>query len=160
MEKHYIGFVSKPQALKGAMRVRIDPQFRVTFENLDKVFVEDREYAIAKIIDRKDFYILYLDTIVSCEQAEFLRNKQIFAEFLRDENSIYNTIGYDVFSGECLVGKVVDVQNFGATDILDISGDKNIMVPIAAEVIEKVDNDCKKIVLNQTIFEQVAVYED
>ena len=98
--------------------------------------------------------------IDTCESAEKLRNKDIFAEIEADVEDHFDLVDFAVMIDDNNIGVVSSIDNFGSKDILSISGDKNIMFPIIDNLIINVDENTKVITLNKEIFEQVAVYED
>ena len=107
----------------------------------------------------KKFVIFKVESINTCEQAEMLRNKPVFAD-LHISESVISYVDYCVTLNGNILGKVTDISNFGSKDIISISGEKDIMCPLVDGLIIKVDSDNKCIDLNSEIFEQVAVYEN
>ena len=159
MDKIIIGTITKPQALKGEFRVKPALYNIKAYKNLKNVYINDKEFAVEKVTLRDAFVIMKVEGIDTCEQAESLRNTSLYA-FMdnagNDENSVMD---YTVcLEGENL-GKVVDVNNYGATDVLSVVGNKKFMIPHIPGLC-KVDKNTKTLVLNKEIFEQVVVYEN
>ncbi len=160
MELVCIGTITKPQALKGEFRVKPSLANIKLYKKINSVVVSNTEYQVEKVILRDVFVIFKLKGIDTCEQAENLRNIEIFAYL---DNSIIPSVDYMDYMvnvNETTLGTIVDVNNYGATDIVSIVGKDNIMLPIIDGLIISVDRDKKVLYLNNDIFTQVAVYED
>lgn len=154
--------VTKPQALKGEFRVKPELLNLNQYKNFEKVYIANKEYFTEKVTLRDTFVILKVSEINSCEEAEMLRNKEVFADMEiennGEDNSLY--IGYILKLENTLIGKISDVNNYGSKDVLSFIGDRNGMMPIIDGLFADIDNDNKVITLNKEIFEQIVVYED
>ena len=160
MERNLIGTITKPQALKGEFRVKPSLLNLKTYKKFNKVWIENIEYNVEKVILRDTFVIFKVSEINSCDEAEKLRNKKILAEIELDVEDNFDIVDFDVFvDGESL-GKIVDISNYGSKDIMTIQGKSSIMLPIIDGLIEKTNKESKLIECNKNIFEQVAVYEN
>lgn len=159
MERVNLGTVTKPQALKGAFRVKPNILDKKLFKKLNIVYINNASYKIESVVLRDTFLILKVEGIDSCEQAETLRNVNVFGDIEIETSNNFEFVGFVALVGE-QVGKVERVDNFGSKDILTISFEKSCMVPVIDGLIENVDVQNKTIEFNQEIFEQVAVYED
>ena len=160
MELVCIGIITKPQALKGEFRVKPTLANMKLYKKIKKVIITHTEYAVEKVVLRDVFVIFKLIGIDTCEQAEALRNIEVFAYL---DESIIPTAGYldyMVNVGETLIGTIADVNNYGATDVVTVIGTQNCMLPIIDGLIISVDRDKKILYLDKNIFEQVVVYED
>ena len=160
MERIKIGTITKPQALKGEFRVKPALLNLKEYKKIIKVFISNNEYNVESVSLRDTFVILKVESINSCEQAELLRNKEIFADMDIKFEEPLDLKGYTVFIGNEEIGEVVDINNYGSKDILSISGKHSTMLPVIDGLITKVIDDKKQVVLDAKIFEQVAVYED
>ena len=160
MELVCIGLITKPQALKGEFRVKPSLANIKLYKKISKVIVSHTEYDVEKVVLRDVFVIFKLKGIDTCEQAEAFRNVEIFSYM---DDSIIPSVDYMDYMvnvNETIIGTIVDVNNYGATDIVSIVGGKNLMLPIIDGLIISVDRDKKILYLNNDIFKQVAVYED
>lgn len=160
MELIKIGVVTKPQALKGEFRVKPSILNLKTFKKLTSVSIDGIEYPVEKVILRDAFAILKLNGIDTCEQAETLRNREVFAMMEIDIEEHFDLVNFEVLVDNHKVGTISSVDNYGSKDILSISGEKNLMLPVIDKLIINIDKDTKVVSLNKEIFEQVAVYED
>lgn len=159
MERIKVGTITKPQALKGAFRVKPNILNIKKFKKMNQVFIDNTPYEIESVSLRDTFVILKIQGIDNCESAEILRNKDIFADMDVEMESALDLVGWNVIL-EDIKGTVIDVNNYGSKDILSIELDKKCMLPLIDGLIKKYDNDTQTIYLDKEIFEQVAVYED
>ena len=160
MEWNKIGVVTKPQALKGQFRVKPSLLNLKSYKKISSVKIDEVTYNVEGVTLRDAFVIFKLQGIDTCESAEQLRNKEIFAEIEIDAEDHFDLVDFNVMIGDDNIGVVSSIDNFGSKDILSVMGDKNVMFPIIDNLIVNVDEKNKTITLNKGIFEQVAVYED
>jgi ribosomal 30S subunit maturation factor RimM len=159
MEKILIGTITKPQALKGEFRVKPALFNLKAYKNLKNITIGDKDFAVQKVTLRDAFVIMKVECIDTCELAETLRNKPIYAEMDNAGNSEDSILGFDVILEGNVIGKVADVNNYGATDVLSVVGERNFMVPFIPS-LAKVNKESHALTLNKEIFEQVVVYEN
>lgn len=156
MERLDLGIITKPQALKGAFRVKPNILDLKKFKKLNEIFINNNSYKIENVTLRDTFVILKVGGIDTCEQAEILRNYHIFGDIEIEKDNNFDLIGY-----ECIVddkhGKILDINNFGSKDIMTIEFEKECLLPIIDGLILSVDNQNKVVIFNKQIFEQVAV---
>lgn len=156
MERLDLGIITKPQALKGAFRVKPNILDQKKFKKLTEVYINNVSYKIETVTLRDAFVILKVSGIDTCEQAESLRNIHIFGDVEVEKDNNFDLIGY-----VCIVdnkhGKILDISNFGSKDIMTIEFEKECMLPIIDGLIASVDNNNKVVVFDKQIFEQVAV---
>lgn len=160
MERIRIGIITKPQALKGEFRLKPDLLNLKEYKKIKSVFIDNKEHQVERVSLRDVFVILKVSGIDRCEDAEILRNKEVFADMEIKFEETFDLQGYDVFVGDKIIGKVVDINNYGSKDILSIKGTQSIMLPVIDGLIAEVSDDNKKVILDANLFEQVAVYED
>ena len=160
MSRQLIGVATKPQALKGAFRIKPEIKNWKQFKKIDKVFIDNSEYTVESVSIRETLVIMKVQGVDTCELAESLRNKRIFADIEDVVETHFDLNDFNVIVCNEIIGKVVDINNFGSKDILSISGKNNIMLPVIDGLIESIDEAKQEVVLNKNIFDQVAVYED
>lgn len=159
MEKVNLGTITKPQALKGAFRIKPNIIGLKKFKKLKEVYIDNQTYLVESVTLRDTFVIMKVAGIDSCESAETLRNKSIFGDIEIEVSDSSDYLGWTVSLGEKL-GKVIDINNYGSKDILTIQFDQSCMVPVIDGLIKNADSASKTITLDNEIFEQVAVYEN
>ena len=159
MERIKLGVITKPQALKGAFRVRLNISNPKKLKKLKSVYIDNNTYAIESVSIRESFVIFKLENIDSCEQTELLRNKSIWADMEVEVSENLDLIGFEARVAN-LVGKIMDINNYGSKDIMSIQFDKSCMVPVIEGLIASVDEKNKIVNFDKEIFEQVVVYEN
>lgn len=164
-----VAFVNKPQGIKGDLKVEVlldDPanisHFATLYGENNDQFSVDSSYRVG------DGYALHLSTINSIEEAMTLKNKYLYAK----RADLVKMVGEDKFFIDDIIGKIaifddgetvgiiVDVENFGASDIVFIKSRKytNLSFANIGNVIISVDD--KKVVLNKEEFNKVCVYDE
>lgn len=159
MDRVLVGKVTKPQALKGEFRVRPEILDIKAFKKFGFVTINNKDYKVEHVSIRPAFVIIKVEGIATCEDAEALRNSDVYAEMEIEVSDTFSYVGFSCFLDE-KIGDVIDINNFGSKDILTIKGKTEIMLPVIDNLIVKVDTDKKEIYFNKEIFSQVASYED
>ena len=160
MEKILVGIVTKPQALKGEFRVKPQILNFKQFKKFESVIIDNIEYNIERVSIRDAFVIIKIESVDSCEQAELLRNKQVYAYMQIDTNDNLDLVDFSVKVGDKVIGSIVDINNYGSKDIISVSGACVCMFPLIEDLIVSIDEKNKEIVLDTELFEQVVVYEN
>lgn len=159
MKYFLIGYVTKPQGLKGDFRIKVDYKFFKIIKTLKTIKIETKVYDIEKITERESFFIVKTKQINSVEEAENLRNSEIYAELNEKEiNKNFNFMNFDVVVNNKTIGKIVNVSNFGASDIFTIScGKHEIMCAVVDNLIKSTNEDEKMVEFNEEVFNEVSV---
>ncbi len=161
MSLNLVGVVTKPQALKGQFRVKPEILNLKEFKKFGVLIIDDKEYKVEAVTLRDAFAIVKVEGVDTCEQAELLRNKKVFAEMEVEVEDNFDLYDFDVTVDNEIIGKVTDISNFGSKDICTIAlKSSSVMVPLIDELIVSIDEDNMTVVMDKNIFEQVAVYED
>lgn len=160
MERNCIGLITKPQALKGEFRVKPYLLNLKEYKKIKIVYIQNKEYNVEKVTLRDTFVIFKLEGIDTCEQAEVLRNIEIFADLELDFEDNLNLKNFIVKLNEEELGTIIDINNYGSKDIVSVKGARNFMFPIIDDLIVTIDENSKVIELSEELFEQVVVYED
>ncbi len=162
-----LGKILKPQGIKGELKV-LPLTKTEEFQPTREVCVGEKLTQITACSVR-DGYVYV--TLASCQD----RNT---AEELRDE-IIYLPEGEAISLRECeflfddlidcevrdetgaILGKIIEVENYGATDILTIhNGFGVVLCPFLRDVFVAVDTKSKKIVVNKAKFDEVTNYDE
>lgn len=165
MEKIEIGKIVKEQGIKGDVKLILFADADFDFSLLKKVYINNKEAMIERCYPVSGGLGVKFDIINSRNLAGTFKNALVYAdkqdiECKQDRFFIADLINKTVYldDGE-IIGKLVDVQNFGSADVIYIaSNEKDILVSHIDGLIEKVDG--AKVVFNAEKFNQVAVYED
>lgn len=161
-----IGKVIKPHGIRGSIKVQNFMDSPYAFSKINEMCIDSHYYNVESIRTNNDFAIVKLKNIDSIESAEKLRNQNILIQREDAPNPeegryyIDDLLGLDIYIKDKHIGILDDILQYGSADIYCIKGDKNIMFPFVGNVIENIDTKNKKILLNETEFLKVAVYED
>lgn len=163
-----VGKIVKPQGIKGELKVEPLVSDVNLFYGFKTVLINQTKYFVKSVRIHEGFVFLTLNEVKDRNTSETLRNQMIEVEKSDlpnpDENCYYITdlVDCEIFfeDGEKL-GKVSEVQNFGATDILFIkSGSEEILCPFLKKVFKDVDINAKKIIAGKQEFLEVTQSED
>lgn len=161
-----IGKAAGCSGLKGVLKVNPLTDYPERFLKLKRVyFFDDRKSLFAlNSNDEFEFEVekcevtpsqinIKLKNIDSREQAAELVNLEILVpetervKLPKGKFFHYEIIGFDVYEGENLLGKLIKVENFGSDDLLNVSSPqgKEILIPYRDEFVKKIDADTKRI---------------
>lgn len=162
-----IGTIVKTVGLKGEMKVNPFSDDLKNLLKLKKVFIDDIEYKIISSRIAGNMWVISLNKIFSVEDAENFCGFEIYIErsdaksLSEYEYYIADMKNCDVIIDGKNIGKVVNIDSFGAADVYTVKGiEKMIMFPFLKKLIISVDLETKKITLDKQVFDEVAVYED
>lgn len=166
MEKILIATVLKPQGLLGELKCKLENENFDVIKDISEVYLNDKDIPtrIAKKSFRSGYLYLQFNTINSREKADLMRNTKIYAkreqiEIPENEYMITDLIGLSVVSvaGEA-IGTLVDVQNYGATDILIVEQYKReYMVPFVNDIVKKVNIKQGIIIVDKNKYEEAKI---
>ena len=146
----HVGTFGQPQGLNGEIKISIFTSSLDSFKNLKKLFFEDgkSDVNIIKIRKTEKKYFCYVKDCNDRNSAAFFKGKKIFSlrksfpEIKFNEYYIVDLISCEVINKENLnLGKVIDIKNFGAGDLIEINNNKkkNFFIPMNKENIIKID---------------------
>ena len=166
MEKILIAQILKPQGLKGELKCKLlNPNYSV-IENVNEIYLEGKDVPtrVKSKFYRNGYLYLTIGTIDSREKADLIRGFNIYAErkFLNipeDEYMIDDLIGSTVYSEDGQeLGNLVDIQNYGASDIFIIKQyGREYIVPFVEEIIIRVNIQSKIIVVNKLKYDEAKI---
>lgn len=159
-----IGKIVKTQGLKG--EVKIYPYADYSFIKNAKHFFDKngKELIVASLRENQKMLYAKFKDIETIEQAQALVNSELYLDrdelaVKDDEYVVGDLLSAKVFldSGEDY-GEIVDINNYGATDILVILGKYGKwQVPFITDLIQSIDKENKIIILKKKRFEEVKV---
>ena len=166
MDRIVIGNISKPQGVRGEVKITPLTDDVARYLKLKKVFVDDKEYAVDNSRVSPNGVYLKFKGIDDRNAAELLRNKDLTVlrqdavKLDKDRYFIVDVVGCDVYTDDVRIGRLTDVLQYGAADVYVISTAKgNAMVPAIDRILKEVSVADKKIVLDTEAFDDLAVYE-
>ena len=162
-----LGKILKPQGIKGELKVLPLTKAEAISSAVD-VEVDGVKAKIEECCFRDGYAFVKLDICKDRNFAETLRDKIISlpsgAEISLSDNEYLfaDLIDCEVFDNQRrYLGKVVDVENYGATDIITIHKDlESIACPFLKDVFLEVDTKSKKIVVDSQKFDEVTNYDE
>lgn len=163
MEKIVIAKVLKPQGVKGELKCKplTDEEF---FSNLKEVFISDQAYNVISLSYRFGYVYITISGCNSRNDAEAYRNLIVMADrsIAGDAllvSDLENCSIYD--EQQNFVGKVISVENYGATDILNIeeTSGRQVSLPFLDSIFLSVNAKLKTIVCNKELYKANRVEE-
>lgn len=166
MERLIIGEVLKPQGIRGELKIKTFTDTPEVVKAFKTVYIDDTPYKILSFrVGNDGAAYIGLRGIPDRNAAELFRGKKL--EGARadapelDEGRYYIV---DILGLTCVtedgeeLGVVTDIRNL-SSDVYTIEkAGKSILFPAVKGVIVKVDLDNKKIILNKSVFDEIAVY--
>ena len=166
MSRLVIAEVLKPQGIRGEIKVKTFTDAPENVKAFKTVYIDGNPYKILSFrVGNDGAAYLGLRGVPDRNAAELLRGKTIEGD--RDDGPILEEGQYYIVDilgllceteeGEAL-GTVTDISNF-SSDIYTIEkAGKKILFPAVKGVIKRVDLENKKLVVDKTIFDEIAVY--
>ena len=166
MEKILIATILKPQGLNGELKCKLENDNFDIIKDINEVFLNDKQVP-TRVIDKKyrnGYLYLTLSMCNTREKADLMRNFRIFANrndltISDDEYMISDLINMEVVSesGDA-IGKLLDVQNFGAGDILIVEQYKReYMVPFVKDIVLNVNKYTSTITVNKKKYDEAKI---
>lgn len=145
----YIGKIVNTHGLKGELRILSD------FRHKEAIFKQNMKFYIGKNKDEyivntyrhhKIFEMVTFNNYNDINEVEFLKGSKVYVNLddinLEDEFLSYKLIGFDVIINEKNIGKISEVINTPANEVLKV---EKILIPYVPSFIEKIDEQNKKI---------------
>lgn len=147
-----IGKVNNTHGLKGEIKLSMWCDGIDYLKQLNTVYLDDKgnkSLTLLSARQQKNIAILKFEEITTVEQAETLKNKVLYCN--RDDATIDEDAHYLADIIGCYMvdadteeeyGKIVDVLNYGASDIYDVeSWGKHTLVPAIPEIIKEINTE-------------------
>ena len=166
MSRLVIAEVLKPQGIRGEIKVKTFTDAPENVKAFKTVYIDGNPYKILSFrVGNDGAAYLGLRGVPDRNAAELLRGKTIEGE--RDDGPVLDEGQYYIVDilgllceteeGETL-GTVTDISNF-SSDIYTIEkAGKKILFPAVKGVIKRVDLENKKLIVDKTVFDEIAVY--
>jgi 16S rRNA processing protein RimM len=165
MDRLIIGEVLKPQGIRGELKVKTFTDFPEDVKAFKTLYIDGVAYKILSFrVDGDGFAYVGLRGVMDRNTAELYRGKKIEGD--RDDAPALEEGQYyivDVLGLSCeteedgVLGVVTDISNL-SSDIYTIEkAGKKILFPAVKGVVKKVDIANKKLIIDKTIFDEIAV---
>ena len=158
---YLIGYILKPQGLKGELKVESVTPYLERFNRLDRVYLQLKEkkqtYSIENVRISDRFVYLKFTEINSRDDAELLRNAEVLIEEkdliqpAPDEYFIHDLIGCQVISeNNDVIGVLSDVIQMSSNDVYVLKNGEGIeiLIPATKEIVKRVNVGQKQIIIH------------
>lgn len=165
MDKVELGKIVKLHGYLGGVKVRTiyDKDFNI--KSIKKVYDKaENEYEVERIFQTKDGVVIQMKN-VGLEQAKTMIGNSVFIdrEVVGEKILIEDLKGSVVkLENEKLVGKIVDVQDYGSAEVFFVKTEKGteLMFPNVKNLIVNFDVKNKILVVNESKLKEVSDYEN
>ena len=168
-----IGEIVRPQGIRGEVKLRAMTSDPGRYARLETVYLlENGSYRAVRVLSgraQQGFAYLKLDGVNDRNQAEALRGRGVFVdrahaiELGEDENFVCDLIGLQAVDTKgAPLGTLRDVLTPNAVcDVYVFDTPRGeLMIPALRRVVREVDLDAGRIVLDEAVLPEVAVWED
>ncbi len=164
MKKVALGKVVKLHGIRGEMKVstKFDNDFNI--KNIKKVYNENEdEFEVSRVFKVNDGIVFGLANIDLESSRKFI-GKMLYIDRELVENKILfeDLKGSDVYADEKLIGKIVDVGDYGSAEVIFVKkiDGKELIFPNVKGIIKSFSIDEKKLCLERSKLCEVCDYED
>lgn len=158
--KTLLGVITKPQGVKGEMRIRPD-DWDIDFNKIKQVEIKNLLCKVQKITIREGFIIIKVDEVVDRNYAETLRNIPVYFDAPEVESNAITRqdfIGCVVVSKQrkTVIGEVTEVNGYGSADVFTVkTPNGEFMFPYARDVITDIDLENKRVCVDEYILDEI-----
>lgn len=167
-----IGQVLKPQGVHGEVKVKPmtdDPQ---RFLALEQVFLREGEHYTSRAVQctrvHDGFAYLRFEGVADRESADTLREQLLYVdrahavELPEDTEFICDIIGCEAYDMQGKrIGVLTDVLQPGANDVFVLDTPRGeLLIPALKRVVPHVDIVTRRIVIDERLLDEVAVYTE
>ncbi len=165
--KILIGKVVKPQGVKGELKVYPADSNLDIYKNIKEIYIDNSSEPtkIKHMSLRQGFIYLTLQGLSDRTKAELYRNKSLYVneeDIILNENTYYteNLIGIEVVDkSNNYIGTVVDIESYGAADVITILEEdkREYKIPFLTSVVVSVKNDY--LIVDKQRYNEVKICE-
>ena len=146
----YLGEFIKLFSFKGEIILYSDASSN-TIDNIESIFVEiDKSYIPYEILriksHKKNIYRIRLKNVSTESEANTFLKKNVFIQ--KTKNSISNNFvdNFEIYNNNEFVGVVISTINKTGQTIIEVKmSKKNVLIPLADELITEISHEEKKI---------------
>lgn len=171
MEYYRIAQLLRPHGVRGEVKAYPLTDDLTRFKKLKEAYIErSGRYEPVKIDGSKlvsEAVVLHIEGVDTPEEAEKLRglylavDKAHAVRLPKDTYFVADIIGCEVESTDSAkLGRVTDVLETNANDVYVIEGERRLLVPALKKLLNTVDVDKKRIVLDAEVLKEVGLFED
>lgn len=162
-----IGLITKPQGIKGELKVNPLTDDVTRFERLKKTYIDGKEYFVEQVRYGGNAVLVALRGVSDRNQAELLRGKYMTVKredavsLAPDSYFIADIIGCELFTESGKIGEITDVTSANTDVFTAKTTDGRILrFPFLTDAIINVDVENKKITLKAKRLGEIGVYEN
>ena len=145
----HVGTFGQPNGLKGEIKIHILTSSLESFKNLNKYFIGEKlskvNFKSFRFVGKK--IIVSVDDYINRNEVKKLSGKKIFSlreyfpKIKNNEYYVNDLLECEVYNLEKkFLGTVINVENFGAGDLLEIkNNNKKFLIPINKENIKEIN---------------------
>lgn len=168
MEKILIAKVLRPQGLKGEIKCKLENDDFSVIENITEVFLEGKDIPsrIKSMAFRNGYLYLTIGTIDTREKVDLIRGFNLYAradqiKIPENEFMIDDLINCTIYSEDGKeIGKLIDVQNYGATDLFVVMQyGREYMFPFVDDIVKKINVQAKIIIVDKQKYDEAKICE-
>lgn len=153
-----VGAIAGAFGVKGELRLKSFTAMPEDIASYGPLCTEDgsQKFAVTLTGQAKNGFIARLSGVDTKEQADALRGVRLFADRAQlpslpdDEFYHADLIGLDVYdTGGTLLGRIKDVLNHGASDLLEIQGEgmkDTVLLPFTQEAVPTIDLTSRRVI--------------
>lgn len=152
MDKIYIGKIVNTHGIKGEIRILSDFDFKENaFQVGSNIIVDDEIYKINSYRKHKQFDMITLDGYYDINDVLFLMKKKVYKnkeelKLSKDQILDEDLITYTVIDKDKKSGIIKEIFYASPTNkILRVKFEKEVLIPLASPMIQKIDPDKKRI---------------
>ena len=157
-----IGYTQKPHGLKGELKFFVEENFEDDFFGTEAIFIEVKGTRVPYFMESVrsgNQIIVKLEGVDTKEAAQMLSSKSVLlseksivsGNFLPDSDLLYSDcVGFLVEDVEFgVIGVTKEILEMPQQEMAIVEyKNKEIMIPLHPKLIEKVDYELKKIIIN------------
>lgn len=167
-----IGYIIKPQGVRGELKVKPLSNDPNRFDDLKEVILQNKKgerstQVIESCTVRMGFVYVIFQGMDDRDKAEALRGQYICVtrndavELPEGHHFICDLLSCEVVTNDGQVlGKITDILQHGAADVYVVKGEKSCMFPALKRLIVDEDIEAKRIVVDAEALAEVAVWDD
>ncbi len=161
-----IGRILRPRGLGGELKMEIyasDPHWLTDFSG--ELKIDGKAFCVEKFKHENAFGYVKFKGVDSAESAEALRDKDVYAardalpKLKEGEHFIVDIIGLGVKVRGEILGRIVDVAQYGSADVYTVkTAQGSFSFPALKSLIKNIDVDGGVMELDGDMFDRVVVF--
>lgn len=152
MKLIYVGSVTNTHGLKGEIRILSNFKFKQdAFKISKKLYIRGTELVIRSYRKHKDYDMVTFENLDTIEDVLIYKGEDVYIDRDTLEYEGYlneDLIGLDVYNGDKLMGKIVDILNNSAHDIFVVENGEKHMIPNVEEFVKEINLEKKCVQVN------------